>query len=94
VVHAQLFSMLVVTVDASGQACSLQPPFVATQLDNKKKEGPSPAQNIRTFKTLLSEQFERLPWCFETSSKTGAGRTELLGYLSSVRQLHVASGNL
>ncbi len=64
------------------------------QLDNRKKDGPTPQQNIRMFKTMLAKDFERLPWCFETSSRTGAGRTELLGYISSVRQMHEASGGM
>lgn len=63
------------------------------QLDNKKKDSPTPQQNIRAFKTLLSKDFELLPWCFETSSKTGVGRTELLGYISSVRQLAKEDGS-
>lgn len=63
---------------------------LSLQLDNRKKDCPSPQQNIRAFKAMLAKDFERLPWCFETSSKSGIGRTELLGYLSSVRQMHDA----
>jgi GTP-binding protein len=46
-------------------------------------------RNVRTFKELLAKDWEELPWCFETSSKNGAGKSELLGYLASLRQLHL-----
>ena len=29
--------------------------------------------------------------CFETSAKSGAGRSEVLGYISGLKQLHEAS---
>ena len=58
-----------------------------TKCDARKRGGPSPAQNAAAFKRLLLQDWEALPPCFETSSRTGAGRAELLGYLSSLRRL-------
>ncbi len=40
----------------------------------------------------LAEDWEALPRCFETSSRTGAGKSELLGYVASLRELHVRNG--
>ena len=48
-------------------------------------------RNIRSFKELLSADWEDLPWCFETSSKSGDGRSDLLGYLASLRALHLSA---
>lgn len=48
-------------------------------------------RNIRTFKQLLLAEWEELPWCFETSSRTGGGRSELQGYLSSLKDLHLTN---
>lgn len=42
----------------------------------------------------MAEEWEALPRCFETSSKTGTGKSELLGYLASLRELHVRSGRM
>ncbi len=67
-----------------------QVPFaiVFTKADVKKKAGPSAAANMAAFKRLLLEEWEALPVCFETSSATGAGRTQLLQYLASLRVLY------
>jgi GTP-binding protein len=62
------------------------------QADSKKKEGPTPVANIKSFKLMLAADWEALPWCFETSSKTGQGKTELLGYLASVREMYRRTG--
>ncbi len=50
-------------------------------------------RNIRAFKELLAKDWEELPWCFETSSKTGGGRVELLNYVASLRELHLANNH-
>ncbi len=63
--------------------------LVFTKLDNRKKDMPANADNIRAFKATMAQEWEALPRCFETSAKTGAGRNELLGYLASLRELHV-----
>jgi hypothetical protein len=39
-------------------------------------------------RTPLPQEWESLPSCFTTSSKEGEGRTELLGYLASLRRLN------
>ncbi len=64
-----------------------------TKTDVKKKgAGGGAAANVAAFKQALLEDWEALPACFETSSKTGAGRTELLQYLASLRALHEQQG--
>ncbi|GIL71045.1 hypothetical protein Vretimale_4113 [Volvox reticuliferus] len=79
--------------DCANWLAECKVPFciVFTKIDNRKKEMPANAQNIRAFKQLMSEEWEELPRCFETSSRTGAGRSELLGYVASLRELHVRS---
>ena len=63
------------------------------QVDQKGKKGmPTPRQNITAFKRQLQAEWEELPWCFETSSKTGTGISELLGYMASVRELLLSTG--
>ncbi len=42
----------------------------------------------------MAEEWEALPRCFETSAKTGSGKSELLGYLASLRELHLRSGKM
>ena len=63
--------------------------LVFTKLDNRKKDVPPNADNIRAFKAAMAEEWEALPRCFETSAKSGAGRGELLGSLASLREMHV-----
>lgn len=72
----------------AGRAAA-QVPFciVFTKLDVVKKDMPSSAANMRAFKDALAAEWDALPWCFATSSKTGAGKSELLGYLASLRVL-------
>lgn len=38
------------------------------------------------------QEWEQLPQCFATSSKEGKGKSELLGYLASLRKLDAAEG--
>ncbi|KXZ52873.1 hypothetical protein GPECTOR_8g254 [Gonium pectorale] len=63
--------------------------IVFTKIDNRKRDGPPNAANVRAFKQAMSEEWEALPRCFETSSRTGAGKSELLGYLASLREMHL-----
>jgi len=83
-----------VDVDCANWLAECEVPFaiVFTKVDHAKKQGPSPAQNITAFKKLLAKDWRALPWCFETSSKTGAGSAEVLGYLASLRQMHKQTG--
>ncbi|GFH06813.1 EngB-type G domain-containing protein [Haematococcus lacustris] len=79
-----------VDIDCANWLAECQVPFciVFTKVDNRKKDLPTPAANIKAFKTMLAADWEALPWCFETSSRTGTGKAQLLGYLASLRQLH------
>lgn len=61
------------------------------QMDHRKKDGPSSAQNVRAFKKMLVDDWEELPWCFETSGKTGLGKSELLGYIASINEMYQTS---
>lgn len=72
-----------------------QVPFsvVFTKVDAKKKSGPTPAQNMSAFKKGMLEEWASLPSCFETSSKEGKGRSEVLGFLASLRQLERTAGD-
>ncbi len=77
--------------DCANWLAECEVPFciVFTKTDNRKKDSPPSSANIRAFKTLMAEEWEALPRCLETSSRTGAGKSELLGYLASLRELHV-----
>ncbi|EFJ40821.1 hypothetical protein VOLCADRAFT_69046 [Volvox carteri f. nagariensis] len=79
--------------DCANWLAECEVPFciVFTKIDNRKRDMPPNAQNIRAFKQLMAEEWEELPRCFETSSRTGAGRSDLLGYVASLRELHVRS---
>lgn len=80
-----------VDVDCANWLADCEVPFalVFTKLDHRKKDMPSNAENIRAFKATMAQEWEALPRCFETSAKSGAGRGELLGYLASLREMHV-----
>lgn len=71
-----------------------QVPFaiIFTKSDVKKKTGPSASANMAAFKRSLLEGWEALPACFETSSRTGGGKTEVLQYLASLRILEEREG--
>lgn len=57
-------------------------PFVLlfTKIDKLSKRQLS--MNIENYKKILSEQWEELPMSFLTSAKTGAGREDILSYIS------------
>lgn len=63
-----------------------------TKCDARKKSGPTPAANMKSFKQELLQEYESLPDCFETSSAEGWGRAEVLNYLASLRQLEKREG--
>ncbi|MEW5300619.1 MAG: hypothetical protein WDW36_003535 [Sanguina aurantia] len=83
-----------IDVECANWLAECQVPFaiVFTKMDTRKKDAPTPQQNILALKKSLSADWEALPICFETSSRTGAGKTELLSYLGSLRELHLAEG--
>jgi GTP-binding protein len=62
--------------------------IVFTKTDAKKKDSKGSTVNIRNFKLELLKEWEAVPPCFETSSKTGIGRSEVLAYISGLKQLH------
>ncbi|GLC37751.1 hypothetical protein PLESTB_001473100 [Pleodorina starrii] len=80
-----------VDADCANWLAECEVPFciVFTKIDNRKRDMPPNAQNVRAFKQLMAAEWEELPRCFETSSRTGAGRSELLGYVASLRELHI-----
>ncbi len=47
--------------------------------------------NVAAYKEKLLETWEELPPVFVTSSETGYGRTELLGYIDELNQLPPAA---
>ncbi len=69
-----------------------QVPFAIafTKVDAAKRGGePAPAANMAAFKRdLLAQGWEAVPACFATSAKDGRGRSEVLAYLASLRELH------
>jgi len=83
-----------VDLDCAAWLAECEVPFaiVFTKADAAKKGAPTPAQNVRAFKKALSQVLEVLPWCFETSSRSGRGRSEVLGYLASLRELARRNG--
>jgi len=83
-----------VDVDCVNWLAECEVPFaiVFTKMDHRKKDSPSPAQNVRAFKRMLINDWEELPWCFETSGKTGMGKSELLGYIASINEMYKRSG--
>lgn len=68
--------------------------IVFTKCDARKKAGPTPSINIKSFKQELLQEYESLPACFETSSAEGWGRAEVLNYLASLRQLDKIEGSV
>lgn len=60
---------------------------VFTKADARKKSGPTPQQNVAAFKKALLADWETPPPCFETSSREGRGKSELLGFLAGMRRL-------
>lgn len=72
----------------------LQVPFcvVFTKADVRKKGGAGGAANAGAFKRLLLRDWEALPACFMTSSRTGDGVGEVLSYLASLRAFRDKEG--
>lgn len=76
-----------VDIDCANWLGEAEIPFsiVFTKTDKKKKKCPPVAQNIEVFKEKLLEEWEYLPATFATSSRTGAGKLELLQYIARLR---------
>lgn len=66
--------------------------IVFTKCDPRKKAGPTPAANMKAWKTEWLQQYEELPACFETSAELGMGRSDVLNYLASLRVLEEEQG--
>ncbi len=59
-------------------------PFSIVFTKADKLSGAQTAQHVQKYLNKLAEQWEELPPYFVTSSKSGKGRKELLGYIESV----------
>ncbi|GMH35212.1 hypothetical protein BSKO_03080 [Bryopsis sp. KO-2023] len=77
-----------IDIDCANWLGDSEVPFtlVFTKTDKKKKGTPGPKENIEAFQQLLLKDWEYLPACFCTSSKSGAGSEQLLNYMSRLRQ--------
>lgn len=64
---------------------------VYTKTDKRKKGVAPPAENIAAFEGQLLQSFEHLPPTVATSSKTGAGKSQLLAHISQLRALFNAN---
>ena len=86
-----------VDLDYASWLASEGVPFslVFTKADKRKRGGaPGPLQNIAAFKRELLEGrgFPLVPPSLVTSAATGGGKTELLGFIASLRAMFEASG--
>jgi len=61
--------------------------LVFTKADKRKKGQPKQADNMTAYKRALVEKmgFSVVPPCLLTSAESGAGKKELLNYMSSLR---------
>ena len=67
--------------------------FTKADAARKRKKGePAPAQNMAAFRRALMEDWETPPPSFETSSREGRGKAELLGFLAGMRRLEREGG--
>eukprot|EP01024_Parvocaulis_polyphysoides_P023787 TRINITY_DN21941_c0_g1_i3.p2 TRINITY_DN21941_c0_g1~~TRINITY_DN21941_c0_g1_i3.p2 ORF type:complete len:313 (+),score=49.37 TRINITY_DN21941_c0_g1_i3:420-1358(+) len=73
-------------LDCANWMGEAQIPFtiIFTKADKENRE--KNAQNIAAFRKALAQDWEHLPQCIETSSKSGFGKTKVLNYLSQLRQ--------
>jgi GTP-binding protein len=62
--------------------------LVYTKVDKKKKGIPDAAENIAAFEEKLQEKWDDLPSAVATSSRSGAGRNELLSHIARLRSLY------
>lgn len=66
-----------------------QIPFtlVFTKIDKRKKGCPPPEENAAAFESALRATWGELPPALATSSRSGAGKKELLAHVAQLRQL-------
>jgi GTP-binding protein len=62
--------------------------LVYTKVDKRKKGIPDAAENIAAFEEKLMEKWDDLPSAVATSSRSGAGRNELLSHIARLRSLY------
>lgn len=82
-----------VDVDCANWLGDAKIPFsvVFTKTDKRKKKCPPVAENMEAFRQLLLDEWEYLPAMFATSSKTSAGKEELLRYIAQLRNFFTES---
>lgn len=80
-----------IDLDCANWLGDSQVPFtlVFTKTDKKKKGVTKPQDNIANFQELMQKDWEYLPASFATSSKSCAGRDELLLYISRLREFYI-----
>lgn len=80
-------------LECAGWLAGSEVPFsiVFTKSDLAKKDQPPPLRNQEAFKKGLLQEWEQIPQCFTSSSKTGQGTSELLQYIAGLRELFKAS---
>lgn len=62
--------------------------LVYTKVDKRKKGVPDAVENIVAFEEKLQEKWDDLPSAVATSSRSGAGRNELLSHIARLRSLY------
>ncbi len=62
--------------------------LVFTKVDKRKKGVPGAEDNIAQFEARLGETWEELPSAVATSSRSGAGKNELLTHIARMRSLY------
>jgi GTP-binding protein len=67
--------------------CEVPFTIVFTKTDSPPKNKTPKGGYIRDFKKMLSKEWKELPMCFETSAKVATGRSDLLGFMASLRQM-------
>ena len=74
---------------ASPRLPAAQIPFtlVFTKIDKRKKGCPPPEENAAAFESALRATWGELPPALATSSRSGAGKKELLAHVAQLRQL-------
>jgi GTP-binding protein len=64
--------------------------LVYTKVDKRKKGEPPVADNVAAFEAALAQRCDALPPAVATSSKSGAGKMELLAHVARLRALYNA----
>jgi len=63
-----------------------QIPFALVYTKADKQSGPKTDQNVAKFNKTLLGWFEEMPSYFVTSSETGLGKDQVLGFINEVNQ--------